>query len=302
MDVDIAGLVRTALDEDVGGGDVTTLATVDAEARADALITQKAPGTIYGLDAAEAVFEQLDPGARCERLVAEGVWREPGEHVHGGEGTLALPVPHGGEGTPGLPVLRIEGAARALLTGERTALNFLGHLSGVATMAARAARAVEGTGARVLDTRKTTPGLRALEKAAVAAGGAHNHRVGLYDAILIKENHIAAAGGIAQAIALARAATPELAATLEVEVRNPEEIEQALAVGAPRLLLDNMDVGQLRAAVALVAGRAQLEASGGVTLQTLRERAETGVEWISMGALTHSAPALDLSMILEALP
>ena len=164
-------------------------------------------------------------------------------------------------------------------------------------MAARAARAVEGTGARVLDTRKTTPGLRALEKAAVAAGGAHNHRVGLYDAILIKENHIAAAGGIAQAIALARAAAPELAATLEVEVRNPEEIEQALAAGAPRLLLDNMDVAQLREAVALVAGRAQLEASGGVTLQTLRERAETGVEWISMGALTHSAPALDLSMI-----
>jgi nicotinate-nucleotide pyrophosphorylase (carboxylating) len=289
LDVDTAALVRTALEEDVGGGDVTTLATVDAEARADALIAQKAPGAIYGLDAAEAVFEQLDPGARCERLVAEGVWREPGDAVHG-------------EPPRALPVLRVEGSARALLTGERIALNFLGHLSGVATMAARAARAVEGTGARVLDTRKTTPGLRALEKAAVAAGGAHNHRVGLYDAILVKENHIAAAGGIAQAVALARAAAPELAATLEVEVRNPEEIEQALAVGAPRLLLDNMDVAQLRDAVALVAGRAQLEASGGVTLQTLRERAETGVEWISMGALTHSAPALDLSMILEALP
>ncbi len=192
-------------------------------------------------------------------------------------------------------MLSISAGAQALLTGERTALNFLAHLSGVATLSARAARAVEGTGARVLDTRKTTPGLRALEKAAVAAGGAHNHRAGLYDAILIKENHIAAAGGIAQAVALARAAAPELAATLEVEVRNPEEIEQALAVGAPRLLLDNMDVAQLRAAVAQVAGRAQLEASGGVTLQTLRERAETGVEWVSMGALTHSAPALDLS-------
>jgi nicotinate-nucleotide pyrophosphorylase (carboxylating) len=289
-DVDLAALVRTALDEDVGAGDVTTLATVAAEARAAALIAQKAPGTICGLDAAEAVFEQLDPGARCERLVAEGVWREPGESAHGGEGSSALPV------------LRVEGSARALLTGERTALNFLGHLSGVATMAARAARVVEGTGARVLDTRKTTPGLRALEKAAVAAGGAHNHRMGLYDAILIKENHIAAAGGIAQAVALARAAAPELAATLEVEVRSPKEIEQALAVGAPRLLLDNMDVAQLRDAVALVAGRAQLEDSGGVTLKTLRERAETGVEWISMGALTHSAPALDLSMILEALP
>ncbi|MGA2164514.1 MAG: carboxylating nicotinate-nucleotide diphosphorylase, partial [Solirubrobacteraceae bacterium] len=306
MDVDIAALVRTALEEDVGTGDVTTLATVDADARAEALITQKAPGAIYGLDAAEAVFALLDPGARCERLVGEGVWRELGECANGGEdtvasttrpegaGSVARSVRPGGASTPALPVLRIEGTAQALLTGERTALNFLGHLSGVATMAARAARAVEGTGAQVLDTRKTTPGLRALEKAAVAAGGAHNHRVGLYDAILIKENHIAAAGGIAQAVELARAAAPELAATLEVEVRNPEEIEQALAVGAPRLLLDNMDVAQLSEAVALVAGRAQLEASGGVTLQTLRERAETGVEWISMGALTHSAPALDL--------
>jgi nicotinate-nucleotide pyrophosphorylase (carboxylating) len=301
-DIDVATLVRTALDEDVGAGDVTTEATVAAGSRARAMITQKAPGVIYGMGAAEEVFAQLDPGSRCERLVAEGVWREPGGQAHGGQGTQARPASGGGESPRALPVLRIEGSAQALLTGERTALNFLGHLSGVATMAARAARAVEGTGARVLDTRKTTPGLRALEKAAVATGGAHNHRVGLYDAILIKENHIAAAGGIAQAVALARTAAPELAATLEVEVRNPEEIEQALAVGAPRLLLDNMDVAQLREAVALVAGRAQLEASGGVTLQTLREAAETGVEWISMGALTHSAPALDLSMILEALP
>jgi len=169
-------------------------------------------------------------------------------------------------------------------------------------MAARAARAVAGTGTRVLDTRKTTPGLRALEKQAVAAGGASNHRAGLYDAILIKENHIAAVGGIAAAIARARAAAPEAAATLEVEVSTPEEIEQALAAGAPRLLLDNMDEDRLRAAVAQVAGRAELEASGGVTLQTLRSRAETGVESISMGALTQSAPALDLSLILELSP
>ncbi len=271
--------MRRALEEDVGPGDVTTEATVAADARARATISQKAPGAIYGLDAAEAVFVLLDPGALCERLVGEGVWREDGG-----------------------PVLRVEGSARALLTAERTALNFLGHLSGVATMAARAARAVQGTGARVLDTRKTTPGLRVLEKAAVAVGGAHNHRVGLYDAILIKENHIAAAGGIAQAVARARAEAAGLAQTLEVEVRDPEEIAQALAAGAPRLLLDNMDDAQLRAAVAQVAGRAQLEASGGMTLQTLRARAETGVEWISMGALTHSAPALDLSMTLEALP
>ncbi|HEV2998301.1 MAG TPA: carboxylating nicotinate-nucleotide diphosphorylase [Solirubrobacteraceae bacterium] len=281
-DMELLAPVRRALDEDVGSGDVTTEATVPAEARARALITQKAPGAIYGLDAAEAAFTLLDPGVRCERLVAEGVWREGGG-----------------------PVMSIEGAARALLTGERTALNFLAHLSGVATMAARAARAVEGTGVRVLDTRKTTPGLRTLEKAAVAAGGGGvviNHRVGLYDAILIKENHIAAAGGIAQAVARAREVAPELAQTLEVEVRDPEEIEEALAAGAPRLLLDNMDDAQLREAVAHVAGRARLEASGGVSIETLRERAQTGVDFISVGALTHSAPALDLSLILEALP
>jgi nicotinate-nucleotide pyrophosphorylase (carboxylating) len=275
----LLALARRALDEDVGSGDVTTTATVPESARARALITQKAPGVIYGLDAAETVFLLLDSDARAERLVAEGIWREEGG-----------------------PVMSIEGSARALLTGERTALNFLGRLSGVATMAARAARAVEGSGARVLDTRKTTPGLRTLEKAAVLAGGAVNHRVGLYDAILIKENHIAAAGGIAGAVERARQAAPELSDKLGVEVRNPREIEEALQARAPWLLLDNMDDQQLRAAVDQVAGRAQLEASGGVTLQTLRERAETGVEWVSMGALTHSAPALDLSLILEALP
>jgi len=172
----------------------------------------------------------------------------------------------------------------------------------VASISARAASQVRGTGAQVLDTRKTTPGLRALEKAAVAAGGAHNHRAGLYDAILIKENHIVAAGGIAQAVARAREQAPQLASTLEVEVRNPGEIDEALAAGAPRLLLDNMDASQLRAAVAQVGRRAQLEASGGVTLDTLRSVAETGIEWISMGALTHSAPALDLSLMMEARP
>jgi nicotinate-nucleotide pyrophosphorylase (carboxylating) len=276
---ELLALVRRALNEDVGSGDATTKATVAADARAQALITQKAPGAIYGLDAAEAAFALLDPDARFERLAEEGRWREEGG-----------------------PVLSIEGSARALLTGERTALNALAHLSGVATMAARAAQAVEGTGATVLDTRKTTPGLRVLEKAAVTAGGASNHRIGLFNAILIKENHIAAAGGVAQAVALARETAPELADTLAVEVRNLEEIEQALAAGAPRLLLDNMSVDELRAAVALVAGRAKLEASGNVTLENIRERALTGVDFISMGALTHSAPALDLSLILEALP
>jgi len=268
--------VRRALAEDVGSGDVTTEATVPAQQRARALITQKAPGAIFGLDVAETCFALLDPDVRFERLTEEGRWREDGG-----------------------PVLAIEGTARALLTGERTALNFLGRLSGVATLAARFVREVEGTGAIVLDTRKTTPGLRMLEKAAVVAGGASNHRVGLYDAILVKENHIAAAGGIAQAVARARESAPELAGTLEVEVRDPGEIEKALAAGAPRLLLDNMSVEQLRDAVAQVGGRAQLEASGNVTLENVRERALTGVDFISVGALTHSAPALDLSLILE---
>ncbi len=279
MEEDLVALVRRALQEDLGSGDVTTTATVPQGARAQALIIQKQPGVIYGLRAAELAFELLDADLEVTREVQEGRWREPGD-----------------------PVLRLRGSARALLTGERTALNFLARLSGVATAAARAVKELEGTPAKVLDTRKTTPGLRALEKAAVSAGGAHNHRAGLYDAVLIKENHSAAAGGIAQAIERVRAAAPELAGTLEVEVRNPDEIEQALAAGAPRLLLDNMDEQQLRSAVAQVGGRAELEASGGVTLATLRSVALTGVEWISLGALTHSAPALDLSMQLTALP
>jgi nicotinate-nucleotide pyrophosphorylase (carboxylating) len=228
------------------------------------------------LDAAALAFELLDPLAVVEPVVAEGDWHEAGTEV-----------------------LRVEGRARALLAAERTALNFLAHLSGIATFAARCVREVDGTGARILDTRKTTPGLRVLEKAAVAAGGATNHRVGLYDAILIKENHIAAAGGLAAAVAAARGHAPGL--PLEVEVRDANEIAQALEAGAERLLLDNMSLGELRAAVAQVGGRASLEASGGVTLETLRAVAATGVQFISMGALTHSAPALDLSLILQPL-
>ncbi|MGD0980216.1 MAG: carboxylating nicotinate-nucleotide diphosphorylase [Solirubrobacteraceae bacterium] len=269
-------LVGRAVAEDLGSGDVTSEATVAAAARARAAIIQKQAGVIYGLDAAALAFELLDPGAVVERIAVEGAWREPGGEV-----------------------LRIEGLARALLAAERTALNFLAHLSGIATFAARCVREVAGTGAQVLDTRKTTPGLRALEKAAVAAGGATNHRVGLYDAVLIKENHAAAAGGIAAAVAAARSGAPGL--PLEVEVRDADEIAQALEAGAERLLLDNMSIGELRAAVAQVAGRASLEASGGVTLETLRAVAETGVQFISVGALTHSAPALDLSMILQPL-
>ena len=270
--IDSADVVARALAEDLGAGDVTTAATVPADTRARAVIRQKAPGVIYGLDVAEQVFRSLDPDATFERAIAEGVWREQGV------------------------VLTIDGLARALLSGERTALNFLQRLSGVATMAARAVRAIEGTGARILDTRKTTPGLRALEKAAVAAGGATNHRAGLYDAILIKENHAALAGGVGAAVRRAREEAPEL--PLEVECRDLAEVDEALSAGAPRLLLDNMSPTQLRAAVEHVAGRAELEASGGVTHQTLREVADTGVDFVSLGALTHSAPALDLSLLL----
>ena len=269
----IADIVSRALAEDLGPGDVTSEATVPANARARARITQKAPGVVFGLDVAEATFRALDPDVELTRETDEGVWREGG------------------------PVLSIEGTARALLSAERTALNFLGRLSGVATQSARYATAVEGTAARILDTRKTTPGLRALEKAAVAAGGARNHRHGLYDAILIKENHIAMAGGIGAAVRAARAHAPSL--PLEVEVRDGAEIDEALAAGATRLLLDNMSVDELRAAVAQVAGRASLEASGGVTPETLRAVGSTGVDFVSMGALTHSAPALDLSMLVE---
>jgi len=265
-------LVARSLAEDVGTGDVTTKAIVPEDARADATIVQKAPGVIYGLDVAEAAFRSMDPDVEIERRCEEGVWREGGE------------------------VLVVAGKADALLAAERTALNFLQRLSGVATAAARAVKAVEGTGVTILDTRKTTPGLRALEKAAVAAGGATNHRAGLHDAILIKENHIAVAGGVAEAVRRARDFAPDL--SLEVEVRNPQEIDEAVAAGAPMLLLDNMDPAELRAAVAQVGGRAQLEASGGMTLETLADYAETGVDFISIGALTHSAPALDLSLLV----
>ncbi|MGH2949939.1 MAG: carboxylating nicotinate-nucleotide diphosphorylase [Solirubrobacteraceae bacterium] len=276
-------LIDRALAEDVGDGDATTEATVDAGARARATITQKAPGVISGLEVAAAVFRRLDPDAAIERLGPEGVWRDAGA-----------------------PVMRVEGAARAVLTAERTALNFLGRLSGVATATARVVRAVEeaGGGAKILDTRKTTPGLRQLEKRAVADGGGVNHRAGLYDAILIKENHSAAAGGVGEAVRRARAARPDL--PLAVEVRDAAEIDAALAAGAPRLLLDNMSPEEVRAAVAQVAGRAELEASGGVGWEgpksVLVYATIEGLHYVSMGALTHSAPGLDLSLALEALP
>ncbi len=280
MDSETLELIDRALAEDVGAGDVTTEATVDAAARARATITQKAPGVISGLAIAEAVFRRLDPDAVIAPLGPEGEWRDAGAGV-----------------------LRVDGSARALLTGERTALNFLGRLSGIATATARVVRAVEeaGGGAKILDTRKTTPGLRRLEKRAVADGGGVNHRAGLYDAILIKENHSAAAGGVGEAVRRARAARPDL--PLTVEVRDSGEIDAALAAGAPRLLLDNMTPDEIRAAVRQVGGRAELEASGNVNAKTVLVYATIeGLHYVSMGALTHSAPGLDLSMALEALP
>jgi nicotinate-nucleotide pyrophosphorylase (carboxylating) len=269
-------LVRRALAEDLGSGDLTTQATVPPGRRAQARITQKQPGVLFGVDAAQLVFAVLDPDARFERLADEGIWRDGG------------------------PVLEIEGEAAALLSAERTALNLLQRLSGVATLTARYVEAVRGTRAKVLDTRKTTPGLRMLEKAAVAAGGGTNHRIGLFDAILIKENHAAIAGGVGEAVRLARAASPDV--PLEVECRTDAEVDEALAAGARRLLLDNMSPVQMRAIVERVGDRAELEASGGIDLETIRDVAEAGLHFISVGALTHSAPALDLSLLLEPSP
>jgi nicotinate-nucleotide pyrophosphorylase (carboxylating) len=277
---EIEELVAGALAEDVGAGDITSEATVPEDARGRARIVQKQPGLVYGLAVVAEAMRQCGV-EDVDNLVVEGQWRED--------------VP--------TEVLVASGSARGLLAAERTAINFLGHLSGVATLTARYAEAVVGTGTTILDTRKTTPGLRHLEKAAVAAGGGLNHRMGLYDAILIKENHVAAAGGLAKAVYAARNAQPEMA--IEVEVRNLDEAAYALGMGVDRLLLDNMSPDALREAVALRdqnAGGADgvsLEASGGVNLDNVREIAETGVEFISVGALTHSARTLDFSLLLE---
>ena len=275
---EVTELVSRALAEDLGTGDVTTDAVVPADARASATIVQKQPGVLFGLDAAQEALDQCGADG-FEALVEEGQWRDE--------------VP--------APAARAAGPARALLAGERVALNLLGHLSGVATLTARFVQAVEGSGAGILDTRKTTPGLRELEKAAVVAGGGTNHRMGLYDAILIKENHAAIAGGLGEAVRRAREAQPGL--ELEVECRNEAEVCEALEAGAGRLLLDNMSVEGLRAAVAAARGGEGeapiLEASGGVTLENVADIAGTGVDFVSVGALTHSAPSLDVSMDLE---
>jgi nicotinate-nucleotide pyrophosphorylase (carboxylating) len=277
IDPDTRDLVARALAEDVGSGDVTAQAVVPEDATGRAEIMQKKPGVVSGLDVAAEVFRQAG-GGELAAVADEGEWRDE---------------------VPAI-VARAQGPARGLLAAERTALNFLGHLSGIATLTARFVRAVEGTGTRILDTRKTTPGLRALEKAAVAAGGGTNHRMGLYDAVLIKENHAALAGGVGKAVGRAREAQPDL--PIEVECRNLDEVRQGTEAGADRLLLDNMRPAELREAVAVARhsdGAPELEASGGITLENVAEVAATGVDFVSVGALTHSAPALDLSMTLD---
>ena len=270
----ISELVAGALAEDVGAGDLTAEAVIPDGARGSARIIQKAAGALFGLAVAGEVMRQCGV-ERFEAEAAEGEWRDE------------VPV----------QVASATGPAASLLAAERTALNFLGHLSGIATLTARYVAAVAGTGARILDTRKTTPGLRALEKGAVAAGGGINHRMGLYDAILIKENHIALAGGLEAAVERARAT----GRPVEVECRDLDEVGRAIAAGAGRILLDNMNPAEIRGAVGMRAGAdaPQLEASGGITLENVRAVAETGVDFISVGALTHSAPALDLSMLIE---
>jgi nicotinate-nucleotide pyrophosphorylase (carboxylating) len=265
-------IVHAALAEDIGAGDVTTEATVPEDATGSAELVVKAPGVVCGLRAAEETFRALDPEIRFEALVADGDILE-GPTV----------------------VARITGSERSILTGERVALNFLGRLSGIATLTRCYVDAVEGTDTAVLDTRKTTPGLRALEKHAVVAGGGRNHRFGLDDAVLVKDNHLRAAGSIAAAVELVRAATD---LPVEVECDTPAQVGEALAAGVDAILLDNMTLEQLREAVALTRGRARLEASGGVTLESIRAIAETGVDEISVGALTHSAPSLDVSLEL----
>jgi nicotinate-nucleotide pyrophosphorylase (carboxylating) len=266
--VELTGFdVRAYLAEDVGDGDLTSTSVVPEGATLRASLLLKERGVVCGLGVAESVFRGLDPDVRFEPLVADG------DEARG-------------------EVARVEGNARALLTGERTALNLLGRLSGIATLTRRYVDAVAGTAATILDTRKTTPGLRALEKLAVRCGGGENHRFGLYDGILIKDNHLRLAGGVAAAV---RAASGQ-GVPVEVECETLADVGEAVDAGADIVLLDNMTPPDLREAVQLVAGRARTEASGGVTLDTVDAVARTGVDFISIGALTHSARSLDVSM------
>ena len=267
-------LIRLALEEDVGPGDITTAACVPARALGVARVITRKPTVLCGLDLADLVFSQLSDGVTCEALVPEGT------RVYSGK-----------------EILRIEGPLAALLTGERVALNLLGRLCGIASHVRRYLRKV-GPRVALLDTRKTTPGWRTLEKYAVRVGGGQNHRAGLWDQFLIKENHIAAAGGIVEAIQRARAYAGDR--PVQVEVRNQEELVLAVESGADSILLDNMTPDEVRKMVRLVDGRCVLEASGGIEYQNLADYATTGIDRISVGALTHSAPHADLSMLLQS--
>jgi nicotinate-nucleotide pyrophosphorylase (carboxylating) len=269
----VKDLIKQALAEDIGKGDATSKVTVPPDAQARARIDQKEPGVVAGLDVAEAVFREVDKSLRFMALTSEGEWRDNG------------------------PVCAIEGNARSILAAERVALNFLGRLSGVATLTARYVEAIEGTGARILDTRKTTPLLRELEKKAVLTGGGFNHRFGLDDAILIKENHSKMAGGVGRATAEAIDKAPK-GMMIVVECASLDEVDEALNAGAAHILADNMNDADLRETVGRATGKATVEASGGVNLDTIRQIAQTGVDFISVGALTHSAKALDLSLLL----
>lgn len=270
-------MVRRWLDEDVGEGDLTSRLVVPPHREGTGEFVARESGVLCGLPLAELVFSELDANCTFVPLVPEGACIAAGQAV-----------------------ARVAGPLRSILSGERLALNLLQRLSGIATLTRAFVEAVAGTHAVILDTRKTTPGLRALEKYAVRVGGGRNHRFGLFDGILIKDNHIRAAGGIAEAVRRARAGAPHTV-VIEVEVTTLAELEEALAAGADWILLDNMDSATMREAVRRVAGRARLEASGGVTLERVREIAETGVDALSVGALTHSARALNLSLELVAI-
>ncbi|HZV34352.1 MAG TPA: carboxylating nicotinate-nucleotide diphosphorylase [Verrucomicrobiae bacterium] len=276
---EIRRAVQLALAEDLGSGDVTTLATVPEKAMARAAMKPREDLVPAGLALAEATFKELSPAVKISKLVSDG---EPAK--------------------AGQELMRIEGPARAILSAERVALNFVQRLSGVATLTAQFVAAIDGTRAKILDTRKTTPGWRRLEKYAVACGGGHNHRIGLFDMVLVKDNHLAALrnespNAIAVAVQRARAQFPKL--KIEVEADTLQQVEQALAAGADFILLDNMNLEQLREAVRMVGGRAKTEASGGVNLKTVRGIAETGVDFISVGVLTHSARAVDIGLDFE---
>jgi nicotinate-nucleotide pyrophosphorylase (carboxylating) len=272
---EVDAIVRRALEEDIGDGDVTTLCTIPPDMPVTGRFLAKTPGVVAGLEVVRAVFGCLE--ARV-RLVAR---------VSDGDSVLARTV-----------LAEIKGPGPAVLSGERVALNFLQRMSGIATLTRRFVEAVHGTRAVILDTRKTAPGLRALDKWAVRLGGGRNHRMGLHDMVLIKDNHIAAVGSITDAVARVRAGDPR-GRPIEVEVTTLAQLEEALALGVDRIMLDNMSQDAMRQAVRLAAGRVPLEASGGVRLDTVAAMAATGVDFISVGAITHSAPALDISLDLD---